>query len=56
MTTKMATNRTAVTSCMDAVTRRLPMTRLPRAVIRSSEPHASAAPSPASSPKGMPGA
>ena len=45
--------RTAVTSCMPAVTRRLPMTRLVRAVMTSSVPHARAAPRPAMSPKGI---
>ncbi len=43
----------ALTNCMPAVTRRLPMTRLARAVMTSRVPHDKAAARPVRSPKGI---
>ena len=47
---------TALTNCMPAVTRRLPMTRLARAVMTSRVPQDKAAARPVRSPKGIDGA
>ncbi len=44
---------TALTDCMPAVTRRLPMTRLARAVMTSRVPQDKAAARPVKSPKGI---
>ena len=46
-------NMTAVTDCIPAVTRRLPMTRLPSAVMTSSVPQNEGGPRPVRSPKGI---
>ncbi len=47
------TSRAELTSWTPAVTRRLPIRRLARALAMSMVPHESAAPSPVNSPKGI---
>ena len=53
MMSARATKMTALTDCMPAVTRRLPMTRLARAVMTSRVPQDKAAARPVRSPKGI---